>query len=234
MERIELSDSYRERLLGIAPFDGLGAERADNILERLDHAAYRIVKGDVVARQGVPCSHLFALLEGRLRVDIVDAFGNRILVEHIEAARVFATPHLFGADNTMPATFTVLDEGVLFAASRDSAFRLISEEPGILQKFLCITGNCNHCTTKRLRALSFKGVRERLATYLLDRRRPGSDTVALLHNNSQLAEYLNVTRPALSKQINKFKREGIIDMGDGHIRIRELGSLQDIVNKAGK
>lgn len=234
MERIELSDNYRERLLRIPPFDGLSSERAGGVPERLDHTVYRIVKGDVVARQGVPCSHLFVLLEGRLRVDIVDAFGNRILVEHIEAARVFATPHLFGADNTMPATFTVLEEGVLFAASRESAFRLISEEPGILQKFLCITGNCNHCTTKRLRALSYKGVRERLAAYLLDRRRPDSDTVALVHNNSQLAEYLNVTRPALSKEINKFKREGIIAIGDDHIRIRDFSLLQDILNKANK
>lgn len=234
MERIDLSDALRERLLDIPPFDALPAGRAAAIPDRLDHTLLRIAKGEVVARQGTPCNRLFVLLEGRLRVDIIDAFGNRILVEHIEAPRVFATPHLFGSDTTLPATFTALGEGILFTATRDTAFRLISEEPQILHKFLCITGNCNHCTTRRLRVLSYKGVRERLAVYLLDRLEPGTDWVGVVHNNSQLAEYLNVTRPALSKQLNKWKKEGVLLPEEARIRILDPGLLRATVNMAGK
>lgn len=232
MERIELNDTLRGLLLRIPPFDALPAGRASAIPERLDHTLLRIGKGEVIARQGTACSRLFVLLEGCLRVDIIDAFGNRILVEHIQAPRVFATPHLFGADNTLPATFTALGDGVLFAATRESAFRLISEEPEILQKFLCITGNCNHCTTKRLRVLSYKGVRERLAVYLLDRA-TGRDSVPLVHNNSQLAEYLNVTRPALSKQINALKREGVIALDEQGVRILDRSALLEAASGCG-
>lgn len=234
MERIELSESYRRLLLQTPPFDALSAERAESFPEGVGYDLFRIYRGDVIVRQGTPCNFLYVLLQGRLRVDIVDAFGNRILIEHIESPRVFATPHLFGADNTMPATFTVLDEGILFAATRESAFRLISEEPGILRKFLCITGNCNHCTVKRLRILSFKGIRERLAIYLLDRLSPGVDYVPIVHNNSQLADYLNVTRPALSKEIGKLKKEEIVVVGDDRIKLLDISVLQAVVNRADK
>lgn len=233
MVNIELSERLHELLIRTPPFDGLPAGRAVEVLERLDYVVNRVSTGDVVACQGEPCDHLYVLLAGRLRVDIVDAFGNRILIEHIESPRVFATPHLFGADNMLPATFTALDSGVLFAATRESAFRLISEEPGILQRFLCITGNCNHCTTKRLRALSYKGVRERLAVYLLDRLAQGTDVVNMTHNNSQLAEYLNVTRPALSKEINKLKREGVIVADAGGVRLPNPARLRAMLNKTG-
>lgn len=234
MERIELSDKYRTLLLQTPPFDGFASCKREHLPERLDYAVSRIAKGDVVAQQGTPCNQLYVLLEGRLRMDIVDAFGNRILIEHIESPRVFATPHLFGADNTMPATFTVLDEGVLFTATRESAFRLISEEPGILQKFLCITGNCNQCTVKRLRILTCKGIRERLAAYLLDRLAPGTDSVRIVHNNTQLAEYLNVTRPALSKEINRLKKEKTIATDGDRIRILAPGTLKRFANRADK
>lgn len=234
MEPIELNDRLRTLLLQTPPFDGLSAAPADAFPRRLDYALYGLAEGDVVARQGMPCNYLYVLLEGRLRVDIVDAFGNRVLIEHIESPRVFATPHLFGADNTMPATFEALEEGVLFAATRESAFRLISEEPDILQKFLCITGNCNHCTVKRLRILSYKGIRERLAVYLLDRLKPGADSVRVVHNNTQLAEYLNVTRPALSKAVNRLKKERLIVAEGERIRIPDPTQLREIVNRAEK
>ena len=36
--------------------------------------------------------------------------------------------------------------------------------------------------------------------------------VEITHTQSQLAEYLNVSRPALSKEINKIIKEGLITM----------------------
>lgn len=230
MKRIELTDSHHSLLLQIPPFDGYQATQAAHLAERLDFHVYSLEQGEVVARQGDPCKYLYVLLEGCLRVDIIDAFGTRILIEHIEAPRVFASPHLFGTENVLPATFTVLEDGVLFAATRESAFRLISEEPGILRKFLCITGNCNNCSSKRLRVLSFRGVRERLAVYLFDRIRPGEDVVKVVHNTSQLAEYLGVTRPALSKEIGKLKREGVIAVEDKLVRILNPCVLRQLVN----
>lgn len=81
------------------------------------------------------------------------------------------------------------------------------------------------------RALSYKGVRERLAVYLLDRLIPGEKTVPVVHNNSQLAEYLNVSRPALSKEMNKLKREGVIVVEGECIRLSNLALLYNILNR---
>lgn len=38
----------------------------------------------------------------------------------------------------------------------------------------------------------------------------GSSIVKLTHTITQLAEYINVTRPALSTEFNKMEKEGII------------------------
>lgn len=98
-------------------------------------------------------------------------------------------------------------------------FKLISEEPKILHNFLCITGNCNVCTVSRLKTLSRKTVRERFVVYLLEHKKKNSPIVNIIHNQATLAEYLNVTRPALSKEINKMIKEGIIDMDGKTVQI---------------
>ena len=112
-----------------------------------------------------------------------------------------------------------MEDSTLLTASKESMFKLISEEPKILHNFLCITGNCNVCTVSRLKTLSRKTVRERFVVYLLEHKKKNSSTVNIIHNQATLAEYLNVTRPALSKEINKMIKEGIIDMDGKTVQI---------------
>lgn len=210
MDRIDYTDEIGELLFSIPLFNDLPGNVKQALLTKLECQFYRFGKKEIIARQNTPCRWLYVLLKGKLRADIIDALGNEILIEYIIAPRTFATPHLFSADATLPATFTALEKGVLLTATKESLFRLFSEEPGILRNFLRITGNCTQCTVKRLHILSFKSVRSRFVAYLMECKKPGANVVTLLHNQQQLAEYLSVTRPALSKEIHKMAKEGLI------------------------
>lgn len=229
MRKITLTDEYKEQLFLIPLFRDLPLNIKHSLLDRLDISVYEVNKKDIIATQGTLCKKLYVLLEGKLRVDIIDGLGNEVMIEYIVAARAFATPHLFSSDGTLPATFTAIEDGILLTASKESMFKLISEEPKILHNFLCITGNCNVCTVTRLKTLSRKTVRERFVVYLLEHRKKNTMTVNIIHNQATLAEYLNVTRPALSKEINKMIKERIIEMEGKTVRILDEALLEKYV-----
>ena len=229
MRKITLTDEYKEQLFLIPLFRDLPLNIKHSLLDRLDISVYEVNKKDIIATQGTLCKKLYVLLEGKLRVDIIDGLGNEVMIEYIVAARAFATPHLFSSDGTLPATFPAIEDGILLTASKESMFKLISEEPKILHNFLCITGNCNVCTVTRLKTLSRKTVRERFVVYLLEHRKKNTTTVNIIHNQATLAEYLNVTRPALSKEINKMIKEGIIEMEGKTVRILDEALLEKYV-----
>ena len=229
MRKITLTDEYKEQLFLIPLFRDLPLNIKHSLLDRLDISVYEVNKKDIIATQGTLCKKLYVLLEGKLRVDIIDGLGNEVMIEYIVAARAFATPHLFSSDGTLPATFTAIEDGILLTASKESMFKLISEEPKILHNFLCITGNCNVCTVTRLKTLSRKTVRERFVVYLLEHRKKNTTTVNIIHNQATLAEYLNVTRPALSMEINKMIKEGIIEMEGKTVRILDEALLEKYV-----
>lgn len=229
MKKITLTDKHQELLFQVPLFRDLPLNIKHSLLDRLDISLYEINKKDIIATQGTLCKKLYVLLEGKLRVDIIDGLGNEVMIEYIIAARAFATPHLFSTDGVLPATFTAIEDGILFTASKESMFKLISQEPKILHNFLCITGNCNVCTVTRLKTLSRKTVRERFVVYLLEHRKKDSATVNIIHNQATLAEYLNVTRPALSKEINKMIKEGIIEMEGKTVRILDEALLEKYV-----
>ena len=229
MEQIMLTGPLKDILFNVSLFEGLSNDDKRMSVDKLDYILLSIEKNDIIARQNTPCKSLYVLLEGQLRVDIIDGWGNSVLIEDIIAPRAFATPHLFSKDSTLPATFTVTREGVLLKATKESVFKLISEMPELLKNFLRITGNCNKCTVTRLRALTQKSLRNRIIVYLFEKKQTGADWAIIDHNNSQLADYLCVTRPALSKEINKMAKEGLIAIDGKKIHFIEANKLKQIV-----
>ena len=229
MKKIQLTNSHKEKLFQIPLFRDLPLNIKESLLDKLEFVIYAADKKEIVVTQGTPCNKLYVLLEGKLRTDIIDGLGNEVMIEYIIAPRTFATPHLFSSNNTLPATFTALEDSVVLMATKDSTFKVISQDPQVLHNFLCITGNCNVCTVSRLKTLSRKTVRERFVVYLLEHKKKNSSTVNIIHNQATLAEYLNVTRPALSKEINKMIKEGIIEMDGKTVRVLDEPSLEKYV-----
>ena len=50
---------------------------------------YKENENTVILEQGNICCNLYVLLEGTLEVNIIDANGNEVLIEHIESPRHF-------------------------------------------------------------------------------------------------------------------------------------------------
>ena len=213
MKKIQLTNAHKEKLFQIPLFRDLPLNIKESLLDKLDFVIYAADKKEIVVTQGTPCNKLYVLLEGKLRTYII-------------APRTFATPHLFNSNNTLPATFTALEDSVVLMATKDSTFKVISQDPQVLHNFLCIAGNCNICTVSRLKPLSRKTVRERFIVYLFEHKKKDSLIVEIMHTQSQLAEYLNVSRPALSKEINKIIKEGLITMEGKKIEILNKMALE--------
>lgn len=206
-------------------FRGFTLKMQEELLDKLEYTIDRYPKGMTIIRQGTSCNALHVLLEGKLNVDVTDVSGNIVRVEVIQAPRTFATPHIFAEKNQFPATFTVEEDVSLLRVAKADFFSLMHSMPQLLHNFLCVSTSCNRCTMTRLRVLSFRGIRSRYIYYLLDHLKNGSDVVEMEHNQVQLAEYFGVTRPALSKEINKLVDSGFIKISRGKVRILNKQAL---------
>lgn len=217
---MDITDMFK-----IPLFRNFTLKMQEQFLDKLEYTVEEHPKGKTIIHQGTTCNALHVLLKGKLHVDVLDVSGNVIRVETIEAARTFATPHIFSEKNQFPATFTVDEDVVLLKASKESVFELMHTIPLFLHNFLCVSTSCNKCTMARLKVLSFRGIRNRFVYYLLEHQKANSDIVELEHTQEQLAEYFGVTRPALSKEIGKLVDEGLIEVSRGKVRVLNKAAL---------
>lgn len=227
---VQLTEQQINIIYKIPLFRGISNELKADLLNRLDYNVLNMQKGDIIIEQNTPCNHMYILLSGNLEVNIIDISGNKIKVENLVGPRAFATPHLFDGNSVFPATFTVVENGVLFKATKESAFDLISSEPLLLKNFLRITGNCTACTVSRLRILSYKTIRSRFIYYLFEHKTSDNTSISIMeHNQTQLAEYLGITRPALANEMKKLVEENLISVSDKKVELLNIKALMQYI-----
>jgi CRP-like cAMP-binding protein len=80
---------------------------------------------------------------------------------------------------------------------------------------------------KKLDYISIKTMRSKLCTYIFEQYlKSGTLTVKLPMNRSQLADYLNVSRPSMSREMARMKDEGIIDYYLSAVKILDFDKLK--------
>ena len=80
---------------------------------------------------------------------------------------------------------------------------------------------------KKLEYLSIKSLRGKISTYLLEeQKKEGNTTFQLNLNRNELADFINVSRPSLSRELGKMRDEGLIDFHSTAIKINDFEALK--------
>lgn len=81
----------------------------------------------------------------------------------------------------------------------------------------------NFYMAQKAHILSGVTLREKISVWLLENMKDGK--VEMTMNREQMAAYLGVTRPSLSRELMKMQREGIIELDKKEIRVPDISRL---------
>ena len=83
-----------------------------------------------------------------------------------------------------------------------------------------VVSSKNLLLNQKLEIISKRTTREKLMAYLLHQAKlHGSDTFTIPYDRQALADYLEVERSAMSAEISKLRRDGIIDSSRSTFRL---------------
>jgi CRP-like cAMP-binding protein len=81
--------------------------------------------------------------------------------------------------------------------------------------------------SRQLEYLSIRSMRGRIAAFLLEQyKKSGQLTFMLAMNRNELADFLNVTRPSLSREMCRMRDEGILDFHRSSVQIKDAAALK--------
>ena len=172
-------------------------------------------KDEVIFHVGDVTCEFGLLMSGKVHIESIDLWGNRMILHSIGVGQALAETYAFCGVPMMVDVTAVEESKVLFL----NIGLLLSEEnrsrtwhPKLLYNLLLLSVHKNLAWSSRMFCITPKQVRARVMTYLSSESiRRGSRTVTIPFDRQQMADYLNVERSALSKELGRMKKEGILD-----------------------
>lgn len=206
----------------------LAAVNASPQLGTLGEAARRALAASAVAvdadrrsalfHQGDPASHLYLVIDGRVKLTQVGADGQEVIVRHIGPGEILGGIALVeGA--AYPVTGEVLEPVRLLAWPRQPLLRLAEQHPRLALLTTGIIAGRMHEIQERFRELATQRVAQRIARALLrlvrqaGRRTDRGVEIDLPLSRQDLAELTGTTLYTVSRTLSSWESEGVVAVG---------------------
>ena len=207
-------------------FQGMSEREISDALEGLNAVKKKYKKGTTILHAGSTTKRMGLVLEGSVTIENNDVWGNRIILSHVGKNQFFAETYALLADEPMPVD-VVANENcqILFLTIgflHRGTLRPKSWTTKIMSNLLIISTHKNLLLSGRNFHTAPKTIRGRVMSYLNSVSiQKGTTVFDIPFDRQQMADYLNLERTALSKELRKMKDDGLIDFRKNHFHLME-------------
>ena len=205
----------------------------ENIRLLLQDKPFRIKeynKDEYVAYSNDICNDMLIVVEGTVRGEMSDFSGRKLKIEDIPAPRPLAAAFIFGKDNRFPVDIIANEPSTVMVIPRDVLIFLLQHSQVVLKNYLNAISSRTQFLSNKIRFLSFKTIREKIANFILGNIRTDTNRFELGQSQTELAEFFGVTRPSLARALSEMEAEGILHVERREITILNKEKLNRLLN----
>lgn len=181
-------------------------------------------KGEIILHAGGQTDCVCLVISGSVTIENNDMWGNRTILNIVDSDDFFAETYAILKNEIMMVDAVANEQcaimflriGGLFG----SGFEGQPWSNKLVRNLLMISANKNLILSGRSFHISPKTARGRIMAYLNSvSLKKHSKVFDIPFDRQQMADYLNLERTALSKELSRMKREKIIDFKKNHFEI---------------
>ena len=179
----------------------------------------------VIFHAGEQVHALGVVLRGTVHIENLDLWGSKSILSSISAGQAFAETYAFCGEALMVDAVAAEHCEILFlhtAALTDARIEPALKDK-LLRRLLAVSMRKNFSLSQRIFCTTPKTVRGRLLTYFsAQAARCGRMAFEVPFNRQQMADYLNLDRSALSKELCKMRDEGLLEFDKNRFVLKQL------------
>ena len=170
---------------------------------------------------GDEINYIGILLSGQVELAIDDAFGNKTILSKLSAPALFAESVLIRGIKEIPlSVVTTTDSQIIFFDYKTFSAKNLSCREKVKDNLIDILAGKNLFMRDKLNLFSLQSTRAKILYFLSNESRKNhSKYFTIDFNITELAQYLNLNRSSLSRELSKLKKEGLIDYDKKTFRI---------------
>lgn len=210
-------------------FQSITEEETEKILKCSRSRQRSLKAGAYIFEQGQKPSRLFLLVKGQVHICKDFTSGKRDVLYLVEEGNVFGEIFLFGNREQYWYDAVAVTDVTVLEMPWDFFYHFCTNacdhHKQLTQNMLEILSENNFKITRKLHIVSTSSLRERIAIWLIDSM-DEKGVVELKMNREQLADFLGVARPSLSRELMRMQTDGLIEVSKKSILIRDREAVE--------
>jgi CRP/FNR family cyclic AMP-dependent transcriptional regulator len=233
VQRARVGDDHPNYQTGGGRVRLLSGLSSEEVSRTAAHArSLRRAHGEFVYIPGDPSELVYVIRQGRIKLSVLSETGKEIAIDIIQPGEIFGEFALVD-DSPRSNMAQALDDVLLWAFHRRDFSQLLMSQPKLAMSYIRLVGDRRRRMEKKLSDITSKAVSARVCELLHDistgipdpDAAPAADyLVPLTHHD--VASLIGAARQTTTSVLNDLERRGIIELGRGWIRVKNLKDLQ--------
>ncbi len=205
-------------------FQGMTEEEILSVLHCVSATVLHKKKDEYILRVGDSTESMGLVLRGSVLALQEDLWGHRNIIHRIGPGEYFAEPFAATAGSVLNASVVADEDSEIMLLNME---RFLKTCPNACAHHSRLVRNLVSVMAKRVLDLNEKlthmakrSTREKLLSYLsAESMRQGKLSFTIPYDRQQLADYLSVERAAMSVELSKLQKEGLLKTNRNHFEL---------------
>lgn len=205
-------------------FKDINENELDSLLHCLKPMVKSYEKDSIILAEGDSVNSIGVVMSGKVQIIKEDFYGNRNILTEIGEHELFAETFPFVKVEKLPVTVTAQTDCEIMFINHKAITTGCSSACGfhtkLIENLLYIIARKNLVLNKKIEHMSERTTREKLLSFLFSQEKEANaKEFDIPFDRQALADYLCVERSAMSGELSKLRKEGILDFNKNHFKI---------------
>ena len=208
-------------------FNHIKQEDYKNLLSCINSYTKNFSSGEYIFLDGDQINYAAVMLSGSAEIIKENFLGTRHIMAFLEPSNIFAEGIICTEKRISPVTVKAKEDSKILFIPFEKIIKTCGTSCTfhiqLIKNMILLIGEKNFSLNYKIELLMLKGMREKLSAYLLNEsRKQGSLPFQIVPNRNELAEYLNVSRTSMCRELARMKELGLIDYYKNSFKILSL------------
>nr|WP_319487580.1 Crp/Fnr family transcriptional regulator [uncultured Caproiciproducens sp.] len=200
----------------------------------LDPRSADYAKGGLIAQAAGPMEEIGIVLDGTIAVTKETPLGERMVLNKISPGGIFGEVAALSDFQRSPATIFALEKStVMYVRPKKILIPCSKSCPWhtqLTQNLIHLVADRALYLNRKIDYLTIKSMRGKLCTYLYEQYQKSEKCHLILpYNRNELADFLNVSRPSMSRELGRMRDEGILSFQGDTFELLDMEQLKSFV-----
>lgn len=205
-------------------FEGIRPEEREKMLACIGYRISTFPKGSILVFEEDNMKQIGILLSGVVDMVKEDLWGNKTMLLRMQKEELFGETFACGEDSMSVVTFIVSEDAKILwipfgRVIRNCTMSCVFHHR-LIENMVHIIANKNRDLMRKVEVVSKRSIQEKILAYLsIQQQMQNSRYFEIPLGRVEWAEYLCVDRSALTRELAKMKKDGLIDYDKNWFRI---------------